>query len=125
MTELDELMERYKKVWSTWDVPKLLKRYRDIIEQRVRIEKEFNAIKETIRQRLTCPRCHTNEHIQTNFYQKWNNVECLRCYLETPQYETIEQALEAWDKVCQALSELEPEQPTEPMCPANEEFENG
>lgn len=124
MDELEKLMESYKKVWATWDVTKLLERYRELDEQLTRTRKEHDAITESIKERLTCPRCPDNEGLELHFYKQWNSVECNHCFLEIPQYKTIEQALEAWDKVCQALSALEPEQPVEPNCPANEEFDN-
>ena len=120
---MEELLKRYRKVWSTWDISKVVLRFRELSEQCVRFSKECNAIQDEIKERLTCPRCRTNKYLGLYFYGKINSIACTRCKLEIPIYKTPEQALEAWNRVCQALSELEPENPVEPEHPSNEHYD--
>lgn len=105
---MDEFpIDGYRKVWKSWDTKKVLARFRELAEECNRLSKEYNAIKDEIKERLTCPACHTNEYLGLYFYGNLNSIACTHCGLEIPDFNTVEEALESWERVCQALSGME------------------
>lgn len=88
-----------------------IKRLLELKEQDSKISDEIFLIEEEIRDTLTCPHCHTNEYLETNWYKSYNNIRCTSCYLEIPQCETIEKAIETWQKVCKLLESEDGNEP--------------
>lgn len=64
---------------------------------------EVKKIEEAVKEKLTCPHCHTNEELNVHFGKAYNYVSCLECDLRTSEFHTATEAVEQWKTICEAL----------------------